>query len=257
MKTSKRNLCIYIIGLAISILLLGLYFIDINNPWCIMCCSIGASGVGAVILAWLIEDSNNRRLENEKKTARDIITSPIINDLTQIICIEALIAEKESEEFKQKIQNKTLTEIVEELEAYHLAKIKNVPKATIEDFEAYDEDNKDNLENRLRALRWRGGLINYATDDIYFNRSYNISYELFTDNEIEHLKMIQINLSKMKNAESFSEYTMHFLELIAWIDCYDKNKSLFKVFNFIKKNEEGFVNEKGRKILLVYEELNK
>ena len=113
MKISKRNLLIYIIGGVLSFTLLGLYFIDKDNPWCIICCSIGASGIGAVILAWLIEDSNNRRMVDEKKKTRACISSPIIRDLTQIICVEALMVEQENEEFKTNICDKTLAEIVE------------------------------------------------------------------------------------------------------------------------------------------------
>lgn len=69
MKIRKENLWIYIGGLIISIILLGLYFIDTDNPWCIMSCSIGASGVGAVILAALIENSNEIYV---KKTTDDL-----------------------------------------------------------------------------------------------------------------------------------------------------------------------------------------
>lgn len=70
MKISKRNLVIYILGLAISLLLLGLYFIAPDSPWCIVSCSIGASGIGAVVLAYFIEWSNEKTKEENKRAIR-------------------------------------------------------------------------------------------------------------------------------------------------------------------------------------------
>ena len=255
MKISRRNLCIYIVGLAISIVLLGLYFIDTNNPWCIMSCSIGASGIGAVILAWLIEDSNNRRLASEKSKTRESITSPIIRDLTQIICMEALVVEQESETFKQNIQGKTLAEVIEELDKHYVLEITKNPTETLKESYALDEENKAIFEKRIRILSMLGGLFDYATDDIYFNRSYNISYDLFTDTEIEHLKMVQINLRKVKNSECYTEYVMCYLEFLSWIDCFDELKSFFKVFNSIKKTDNGFVGEDGKLLFIGYRSL--
>lgn len=67
MRTNKRNLIIYIVGLAVSILLLGLYFINPQSPWCTIFVSVGASGIGAVILACFIEWSNEKtRYENRQ-----------------------------------------------------------------------------------------------------------------------------------------------------------------------------------------------
>lgn len=70
MKVNKKNLVIYIFGLAISLLLLRLYFIAPDSPWCIVSCSIGASGIGAVILAFFIEWSNEESKEENKKAIR-------------------------------------------------------------------------------------------------------------------------------------------------------------------------------------------
>lgn len=63
MKISKSNLVIYIIALVISVVCIGLFFIDKDNSWCIVSCSIGASGIGAVLLALTIEISNNTTKE--------------------------------------------------------------------------------------------------------------------------------------------------------------------------------------------------
>lgn len=77
MKINKRNRVIYGIGLAISIVLVVLYFICPENPWCVVSCSVGASGIGAVILACFIEWSNEKtRAENRKNVRATKLSSP-------------------------------------------------------------------------------------------------------------------------------------------------------------------------------------
>lgn len=70
MQINKRNLWIYAIGLVLSLALLGLYFINPQNPWCTISVSVGASGIGAVILAWLIEWSNEKTRAEHRKSVR-------------------------------------------------------------------------------------------------------------------------------------------------------------------------------------------
>jgi len=55
----------YSIPLFFSIILIGLFFINKESPWCIVSCSIGASLFGAILLAYFIELSNNRRQQKE------------------------------------------------------------------------------------------------------------------------------------------------------------------------------------------------
>lgn len=67
-KTFVKKRWIYLIGLLISVVMIGLYFIDSNNAWCVLSCSIGASLIGAVGLGWSIDWKNetNRRSQNKK-----------------------------------------------------------------------------------------------------------------------------------------------------------------------------------------------
>lgn len=59
---------IYGIGLAISLLLIGLYFIDKDNAWCILFCSVGASLIGAIVLGFSIDCINlNNKTEQSKR----------------------------------------------------------------------------------------------------------------------------------------------------------------------------------------------
>lgn len=65
MKISKSNLIIYIIACIVSLICIGLFFIDKDSAWCILSCSIGASGIGAVVLALTLEISNNKIKEDQ------------------------------------------------------------------------------------------------------------------------------------------------------------------------------------------------
>ena len=78
MKLDKKNIIIYSVGLAISIILIALYFLSPNSPWCIVLCSIGASGLGAVVLGFLIEWANN----TTNKSQRDLIRATKLEQIT-------------------------------------------------------------------------------------------------------------------------------------------------------------------------------
>ena len=248
---SSGNFIIYIISLAVSIVFIGLGFIPCESfsTWATLFMSVGASGIGAVILAFFIERSNNINLQKVKRATRDAIISPMRRDLLQIICAEILIAEQETDDFKQYNQNKTLTEIIEKLENVYNEEMSKIPVDTT----AYIEFNKSKDKEfalRRRTIELLGGLLNYAVDDIFSNRTYNISYNLFTDREIKDVKRVQINLFKVKNSENYAQYLFNYLEFIAWIDCYDETHSLFNDFNSIRKDGDDFFDEKGKKILL-------
>ncbi len=70
MRENKRNFWIYLIGFILSFLFLGLYFIAPQSPWCTISVSVGASGIGAVILAGFIEWSNKKTRDESRKAIR-------------------------------------------------------------------------------------------------------------------------------------------------------------------------------------------
>lgn len=249
---SSGNFLVYIISFVVSVVLIGLGFIPCCSfrKWATLLSSVGSGSVSAVILAFFIEWSNNIYSNKIKKKIRSSIIEPIYRDLIQIICKEATIVEHENGYFKQNIQQKTLSEIIIELDKYYSEEKSRIPSA-VNDYSVYNENKNEAFALRLQAVRFLGGLLNYAINDIYFNRSYNISYELFANHEIKTLRMIEINFSKVKNSNNYAEYIYNFSEFIAWIDCNDDKKSLFKNLNLIRKNGEDFLDEQGRKIILV------
>ena len=252
MKIGRRNFWIYLVGLVVSIILLGIYFIDYQNQWCILSCSVGASGIGAVILAFFIEDSNNRKVAHEKQKTRDELISPILSDLTRIVCMEALIIEQENEELKQRIENKTLVEIIREICKYYDSEMLACPTIPLGEYERYNEQRKAFFEKRKRILRRQGGMLVYAIQDIYSNRSHNICNGLFTDHEIERLWYIQYLLGKIKDSENYFEYTCCYNDFLGWMDCYDPKTSLFGTFHSVKKVGGNFFDATGMEIILKY-----
>ena len=88
-KMNKRNIIIYILGLLLSFALLGLYFINPQNPWCTIFVSVGASGIGAVILAWLIEWSNEKTRAESRKAIR--LSKLYLVDFFAIRLLERLV----------------------------------------------------------------------------------------------------------------------------------------------------------------------
>ena len=217
-----------------------------------MSCSIGASGIGAIILAFFIEDSNNLKTTCKMQKTREELLSPILLDLTAIICTEALIIEQENEAFKQSIEGKTLVEIINEMFKFYESEMLSCPNLPQEEYERYNEQHKKIFEKRKRILRKQGGMLGYAIQDIYSNRSNNICHELFTDDEIKRLWYIQHLLEKIKDSDDYCEYTYCYQDFLHWIYCDSSKKSLFKEFHFIKKNGDDFLDEGGMKILLRY-----
>lgn len=64
----KSHYLIYGLGVAISLTLIGLYFINPEFSWCIVSCSTGASLIGAVVLGFFIDLSNemNKAAHNKR-----------------------------------------------------------------------------------------------------------------------------------------------------------------------------------------------
>lgn len=65
---SKGNFWIYIVGLVISFLFIGLYFINPENAFLTVLMSVGASLVGAIVLAYFVDYFNCKN--QDEKTAK-------------------------------------------------------------------------------------------------------------------------------------------------------------------------------------------
>lgn len=109
------NFFIYLGGLLLSILLMGLYFIDPINPWCVVCCSIGASLIGAVVLGYLIELGNARSRQTQNKNNYELSNQRIYSEMNFLLMAvyNAISDIKFIKEEKLEYKNKTLSELVD------------------------------------------------------------------------------------------------------------------------------------------------
>lgn len=245
----KSNFYIYTIGIIISIILILLYFIKpLDNAFCVLMGSIGSGSLSAIILAWFLECSNIRNLENKKINDKNIMIAPISKELINIICYEISTIEKKDKSFHLKVQEKTLVEIIGILSEYYDEILMTNDLETKIGCETFNSTHELELQKRLSTLNFVGGLLDYSIDDICFNRSFNIYNDLFTDAEMKNIKILQTNFKKLKNSENFVAYIYNFLDFISWIDCFNPEKSLFKTLNSIKKYNNNYIDEKEKRV---------
>ena len=167
-SVNKRNFLIYALALVISFLFCSLYFIDITCPWCILSCSVGASGVGAVVLAFFIERANNIRLKKEQDGQRKYILSSLESEIDKLLYFEleflswSLYARKKNENYKVEKLNLSRQEIVIKinklLEQYYI-----IPKniENIEEKQYYEKFK--NIASGNSIYNWRNFYYNFRS----------------------------------------------------------------------------------------------
>lgn len=64
---NRTNFLIYFIFAIVGIVFAILSFINLDNNWCILSGSLGASLIGSVLLAWSIDIANNIRAQERLK----------------------------------------------------------------------------------------------------------------------------------------------------------------------------------------------
>ena len=216
------NMYIYICGAILSGGFLALYFIDPMSPWCIVFCSIGASGIGAVLLAWLLEISNNRRETREKEATRKLIMLPYLKELTHIVCLETVLLTGEDEEFRQKIESQTMSEIIFSIERNYEEKKADIPIDSQQMFERFEQAKAGAFSIRKRALNVMGDSVNNVADNIHHNRTYSISEKLFSSQEISAIQELRLKFNELKKSESYSNYITNCVEFFAWLRIFEK-----------------------------------
>lgn len=67
---NRTNFLIYFIFAIVGIVFAILSFINLDNNWCILSGSLGASFIGSVLLAWSIDIANNIRAQERLSISR-------------------------------------------------------------------------------------------------------------------------------------------------------------------------------------------
>lgn len=248
MKIRKENLWIYIVGLIISIVLLGLYFIDTTNPLCIMSCSIGASGIGAVILAALIENSNEK---HAKKTVADFRENKLYALkfellfllISTIECYFKMKFEILNEPNGDKCHRITYDELLIELQA-QCQKWKKIIKTK----------EGSNIEDQMSKAKDLYYDLSARYD--YFEREFKNketefkNYEavgIFSTQEVDDIFMAV----KVSHFILYDEYELHCPFVKKIFDCFINihELSYFKDIVFYYKNQKAYYIIQGQKQL--------
>ena len=246
---SKQNCIVYVIGLMVSVALILPYCFCSSTINTILS-SVGASGIGAVLLGIFIERANNIQEEKRKQENRQKLIFALTDDMTTILCHEILILEKEDADFATDNIGKSLADILEKIPRIYIQQATLTPP-TSDEYDTFNAKHKSRFQIRHNIINKLSGRINYAADDIYYNRSYNIDNGLFTDEEIQVIKLIQFSFNDLKTAEDYTTYLYCFNQLLDRLS-YLSN-SIFAFLKSSKRTDEGFSTEKNSNIFINYE----
>lgn len=196
---SKSNFYIYLIGTIISVVLIGLYFISPNCSWYILSCSIGASGVGACILAYLVERSNNKLAELKankiKSQSLHNLSNSIILFVASFIKSYFMVRERISEDItnSESIKLSNLNEISN----YFI----NLENATIiNGADNYDDIIKNTIAKVSNNIDHSFDQLKNMLTHIENNQLFYTYNEIFTFEEFETLNNAYGNLKIIEYA---------------------------------------------------------
>jgi len=83
---SHRNL-IYFFGLLLSLLFIGLYFIDTSCTWCSISNSVGTSLLSAIILGWILEQQSKFYTKTQNKNTFQVLNSDILEEIIKLLTV--------------------------------------------------------------------------------------------------------------------------------------------------------------------------
>lgn len=178
---NKRNFYIYLSGLLLSILLIGLYFIDKDHPWCIVCCSVGASLIGAVVLGYCIELGNANSKKEQDRYIYEFSNQKIYSEMNFLLMAVhnaiADIKKIKNEEFR--FEGKTLSEIVE-LFANEIKVIKkDISPVVIAGREVEDKDKEYyRLQQKIKEkIKYHEKVIEASRKEMFSRKTDFINYK--------------------------------------------------------------------------------
>lgn len=241
---SVKHILTYVISIIISLVCIGVSFVEPCQHWCDVLCGIGTSGIGAVLLAIFIDLCNIRQKKAKIEIDRESILGKLKRDIFQIIANEVTILEKEDKEFKDTIENKTIATISELIideysQKYKLLKIEQ--SENIEFYEKYEQA----FEIRKKTLSHIGGYINLVIDDITNNRGEYIVHSILSNDEIEQCIILQILFNGLKKMESYYDYISVFVMLLSKLHFGEKDM-FYSIGNRVKIGSEFY--DKGKPI---------
>lgn len=144
---------IYGTGLVISIVLIGLYFINKDNAWCIVSCSVGASLIGAIVLGFALDCRNSQNKTEQSKRIFQIAHTQLYSKIISLMMLLNLFIN----EFYKIIDKKTdfkyenltiaeliqkYVEIIKEVQVFIAPVISNNETISTEELDLHRKQNK-------------------------------------------------------------------------------------------------------------------
>lgn len=240
MKMNRKNLIIYLIAFVASVVFLGLYFIDPQNKWCVVSCSVGASGISAVLLGFFIERSNYVYSKKKYFLDRETVLYPILLWLGSSICRFISYLDQIGNEF----EIETVKEFFSVFEKLHR-------KEVLGEYSFIKKIDEGEYLYEVKNCFIDSPIAITAIKDLTNNRSYVLQNNLFTDNEIRDINLLSIQINDLKHSISTREIHTKLQNVFCYINLPEIENIQIKKdeggLNFFYNNKEIFI-ERGYKI---------
>lgn len=204
---SFANFIIYSVGLLISFAFLGVYFINPENHILVVLMSIGASLIGAIVLAFSIEWSNQKNVEKHKSAVR-------MNQLRSLMYRLNFVLNRTAWLFFEvkKLTDKALNqETIEDDKVYFITfenlwvGLKNL--ITIYEFTFFDNDTYAPTVTKIdkitqNAIDSYHNIFDYASEVSDSMKTFEAT-GYFTSNETEAIKTVVTTLTILFRNDHF------------------------------------------------------
>ena len=199
MKISKINAIIYIVALSLSIICIGLFFINPTNAVCILLCGIGSSGIGAVLLGFVLENANNISKEKSLLKNRTEILHPIILMLQSPICNFIRLLQENG----YTVRSTTIKDFFSEFEELHQSFI-------LGENGFWNTISQRSYIKNVKYCFVKAPIMSTAITEINNNRSFIINSGILNDSEIRDLFMMDLYFSQIEKAVDIADI-FHYL----------------------------------------------
>ena len=189
---NRTNFLIYFIFAIVGIVFAILSFINLDNNWCILSGSLGASLIGSVLLAWSIDISNNIRTQERLKYIKNREIGSVfwgVKELFRLLYKEYLLIShkqiKEGTEIK-------VCEAIEDMYIFFNTNIRII-------------DTANDIHSEM--LNWKKSLAGTIKNTILEDRRYFLNNDILTEDEFFGMEMLyNFLLDSSNNLHDFDDY---------------------------------------------------
>ena len=183
---NRTNFLIYFIFAIAGIVFAILSFINLDNNWCILSGSLGASLIGSVLLAWSIDIANNIRTQERLKYIKNREIGSVfwgVKELFRLLYKEYLLISH------KQIKEGTEIKVCE----------------AIEDMYIFFIDTANDIHSEM--LNWKKSLAGTIKNTILEDRRYFLNNDILTEDEFFGMEMLyNFLLDSSNNLHDFDDY---------------------------------------------------